>query len=90
MLTFLGKILNREVMYDWFVKGITVTVVSKGPLNGNILLHWIFYIILSSNKIDVRSIFDGCHSHYNGDIINKAIGMRFILVLLQENFDRIF
>ena len=60
----------------------------RGLINPNILLQRNIHFndrMPSSAKRPVMMIFDGCPSHYNYNIIKKAIKIRVILVLLPQN-----
>ena len=60
----------------------------RGLINPNILLQRNIHFndrMPSSAKRPVVMIFDSCPSHYNYNIIKKAIKIRVILVLLPQN-----
>ena len=83
-----GQRLNRATMGQCSVTGSTATVASKGFVNSNIFIKWLDNFssnVPSHVKRHIALVYNGYGSHYNTDIVEKAIGLRIILVLLPSN-----
>ena len=83
-----GQRPRRNVMDACDIPGGVVTTSSKGFMNSSIFLKWLQHFesnIPVTVKRPVLLVYDGYGSHYNEEIIQKAVELKIILVLLPAN-----
>ena len=83
-----GVRVNRDVLDSCTVANACITAAPKGFMNSSVFLKWLDHF--SSNvpvsvTRPIMLVYDGYSSHYNTDIVLKAIELRIILVLLPAN-----
>ena len=67
------------------IPGGVVTTSSKGFMNSSIFLKWLQHFesnIPVTVKRPVLLVYDGYGSHYNEEIIQKAVELKIILVFV--------
>ena len=83
-----GQQFNRAIMYQCYITGRNATVAPKGFTNSNIFIKWLDHFssnVPSHEKRPIVLVYKGYGSHYNTDIVEKAIKLSIILVLLTYN-----
>jgi hypothetical protein len=83
-----GQRLNRDVMDACPIDGSAVSVAKKGFMNSALFLRWLDHFSRNVPEIVQRPIvlvYDGYASHYNDEIVERAIQLNIILVLLPAN-----
>lgn len=83
-----GARVNRDLLDSCCVKGSTVTVSAKGFVTAAIFLLWLEHFsknIPITVKRPVILVYDGYGSHYNDEIVSKALLPKIIPVLLPAN-----
>jgi DDE superfamily endonuclease len=70
------------------VPGGSVTLATKGFINACLFEKWLSHydsVVPETTKMPLISVYDGYSSHFNEDIVTKAICLSIILVLLPSN-----
>jgi hypothetical protein len=83
-----GARVNRDLLDSCCVEGSKVTVSSKGFMTAAIFLVWLDHFSLSipeTVKRPIVLVYDGYGSHYNEEIVSRAVQLKIILVLLPAN-----
>jgi hypothetical protein len=83
-----GQRVNRDILNECSIDGSTVSVAPKGFMNGRLFLSWLEHFERSIPVSVIRPVvlvYDGYSSHYNDEIVWKAIELKIILVLLPAN-----
>jgi len=83
-----GKRLNRDVLDSCPIAGSVVSVSPRGFMNSNLFIQWLVHFennVPGDVKRPIVLVYDGYGSHYNEDIILKAIQIKVILILLPAN-----
>ena len=83
-----GKRLNRDLMDACEIHGSTICTAPKGFMNSSVFLRWLEHFertVPGSVKRPLVLVYDGYGSHYNDEIVAKAIQLQIILVLLPAN-----
>jgi hypothetical protein len=83
-----GQRLNRDLLDGCDIPGARVTCAPKGFMNSALFLRWLEHFATSvpdSVKRPLVLVYDGYSSHYNDDIVSRAVDLKIILVLLPAN-----
>jgi len=83
-----GQRLNRDVMDGCDIPQSVVSVAPKGFMNSKSFLKWIVHFennVPGTIKRPLVLVYDGYGSHYNDEIVEKAIEIGVILLLLPAN-----
>jgi DDE superfamily endonuclease len=83
-----GACVNRDLLDSCCVQGSKVTVSTKGFMTSSIFLVWLDHFSNSIHAIVKRPlilIYDGYGSHFNEEIVARAVELKIILVLLPSN-----
>ena len=83
-----GQRINHEVMNACKILESRITTANKGFMNSAIFMKWLEHFkrnIPGSVQCPILLVYDGCGSHYNQDIMEKAIELKVLLVLLPAN-----
>ena len=83
-----GQRLSRCTMDACMVPEACITTAPKGFMNSSIFIMWLEHFerqVPGSVRRPLVLVYDGYGSHYNNEIVNKAIELRVILVLLPAN-----
>ena len=83
------KRLNRYVLKGFYIEGANITTSPKGFIDYTLFLSWIGFFSNSVPDSVVRLLFlvyDFFFSHYNDEIVKKAVELKVVSVLLPDNF----
>ena len=83
-----GQRLNCATMDQCSITISTSTVAPKIFMNSNIFIKWLDHSssnVPSHIKRHIALVYNGRSIHYKTEIVEKAIGLRIILVLLSSN-----
>ena len=83
-----GQRLNRDLMDDCCVDDAVVLTAQKGFMNAGLFLCWLEHFersVPGNVKRPLLLVYDGYGSHYNKEIILRAIQLKVILCLLPAN-----
>jgi hypothetical protein len=83
-----GARLNCDVMDACHVTNARVTVSVKGFMNSKIFVLWLEHfsnLIPDHVKCPILLIYDGYSSHYNEEIVGKALSYKIIIVPIPAN-----
>ena len=80
--------ISWDMMDGCDIAGGAVTVAPKGFMNASLFEKWLHHFHLTvpeTTKRPLILVHDGYSSHFNKDIVTKAISLNIILVLLPSN-----
>jgi len=83
-----GQRVSWDMMDGCDIAGGAVTVAPKGFMNASLFKKWLHHFhstVPETTKRPLILVYDGYSSHFNKDIVIKAISLNIILVLLPSN-----
>ncbi|MEL7340323.1 MAG: transposase, partial [Bacteroidota bacterium] len=83
-----GLRLNRDVLDACPIEKAAVTTASKGFMTSSVFRKWLEHFnsnVPQTVRRPLLLIYDGCSSHWNAEIVQKALDLSIILVLLPAN-----
>jgi DDE superfamily endonuclease len=83
-----GHGLSRDMIDGCDISGGSVTVAPKGFMNAHLFEKWLSHFdsaVPETIKMPLILVYDGYGSHFNEDVVTKAISLNIILVLLPAN-----
>ena len=88
LLIFPGQRLNQDLLDGCDIPGAVVTCAPVVFMNSSLFMelveHFAFSVTYGVKRLLVL-VYDGCSSHYNAEIVARAVELEVVLVLLPDN-----